>query len=404
MSKFLRFGIPALFLLALSFSQAHAIRLTLAPSNDVNGGGVIGVPSFSDLMPGEEFDVYVWLAHENDSFVNGYSLDLFATTPGVVEAVSSEILNLDVVTRIVGVGDLFPTPRFPAPAPPAADDRVVRMPQLNTNGALVWNGALGKPTGRGIDSVNGIVVTTNGVVDTGYDATNDTFLVQSVRLRVLPDAGGKSTGLQMRVGQLGFGIDNALPNDPQFVFFGDGTTGSAAGTAGATDGGIHAMITVFGDEPVVGVTRTSHDGSDTSGDVVFDSVRNTFMDAGGATSGRINILNFLGDGSGDLPLFFDLVEGANAQQLVDDLNAAANGEYTAALSSFSAPNAGGGSSTADIEVRYAGVPAGGNFFVDFNFGDVGVAAVGVPEPSSLALVGMGLIGLVGYGIRRRRSA
>jgi hypothetical protein len=142
------------------------------------------------------------------------------------------------------------------------------------------------------------------------------------------------------------------------------------------------MLQVAGEPMGVSVVQTPHDGTDTSGDVVFDNVGNTFLNAGGATSGRINILNYLGDGSGDLPLFFDLVEGANAQQLVDDLNAAAAGAFTAALSNFSAPNSDGtGLSSADIEIRYAGVPAGGNFFVDFDFGDVGVAAVGVPEPS-----------------------
>lgn len=239
--------------------------------------------------------------------------------------------------------------------------------------------------------------------DQGRDDQSESFYLGSITIQAT-QAG--TAGLYLRTGD----FKSILTTGPANIQYGNSDNVYVGNVVGAGDpitGDLamaDAIIMVGGTGPVVGVTRTSHDGTDTSGDVVFDSVRNTFMDAGGATSGRINILNFLGDGSGDLPLFFDLVEGANAQQLVDDLNAAANGEYTAALSSFSAPNAGGGSSTADIEVRYAGVPAGGNFFVDFNFGDVGVAAVGVPEPSSLALVGMGLIGLVGYGIRRRRSA
>jgi hypothetical protein len=122
-----------------------------------------------------------------------------------------------------------------------------------------------------------------------------------------------------------------------------------------------------------------------------------FVDAGGITSGRINVVNYRGQtSSDDLFLFFDLVAGANAAQLITDLNAAAGGAFVASASTF------GG---ADLVLQFDGQgQAGADKFIDFNFGTVGVARVGVPEPSTMTLAAMSLIGLVGYGVRRRRSA
>jgi hypothetical protein len=59
----------------------------------------------------------------------------------------------------------------------------------------------------------------------------------------------------------------------------------------------------------------------------------------------------------------------------------------------------------DIHVRMALTPGPDQTF-DFDFGAAGpvVANIGIPEPSSVVLSAMALVGLAFYGWRRRRSA
>lgn len=198
MTRLFRLSVVALAIALLSSSSYGGVRYFLSTSDARPGGGAAAAPSLADLTPGQEVNLHIWAAFDGaNQFVNGYSLDLFATEPGVVEAVSSTILNPNYVFNVPGVG------QFPSTGQrwPAGTSTLFEQPQLNTSGALLFGGAAGIVDGRGIDKAVGInPATVSGTLDPLYDATNSAFLLQSLKLKVLDGAAGKSTGLVMHIG------------------------------------------------------------------------------------------------------------------------------------------------------------------------------------------------------------
>ena len=53
--------------------------------------------------------------------------------------------------------------------------------------------------------------------------------------------------------------------------------------------------------------------------------------------------------------------------------------------------------TENIDITFA--PSGG-----LNYSSLTSLAIGVPEPSTFAIAGLGALGMIGYGLRRRKGA
>jgi hypothetical protein len=168
-----------------------------------------------------------------------------------------------------------------------------------------------------------------------------------------------------------------------------------------------AIIIVAGDGlPMVNATITAHALGDlTPGVALLNGVpQRTFVDVTpNVDAGRININNFHGEPSGDLTVFFDLVNDALAAQLVTDLNAVVGRQFTASVANFVGINPSG-RNDGDIALTFAGRGGvGSSQFIDFDFDGALVQAVGIPEPSTYAIASLGLLALAVYN-RRRRAA
>jgi hypothetical protein len=128
---------------------------------------------------------------------------------------------------------------------------------LNRNGVggteLVYDAAAANIIG-GLDlrdSYDG----TGWYTDPLYDAANDAFLVQRVRLEALAGSAGLSTNLVMRIGRLGMLIDNSSIASPLAIDFGLGTTDVMNTDIFGTDGTTHATIAVAAGSPGAVVAR-----------------------------------------------------------------------------------------------------------------------------------------------------
>jgi hypothetical protein len=326
----------------------------------------------------------------------GYGLDIVATTPGVVETVSSTLFDADITVGGAFKVDERWVDTLQQPVINAGSDGTV---QILAGDARAFN-VRGSMSGIGFNGTNG----GSPFMDSRRDAVNDVFLAQHIQLRALPGAGTRETGIVMRVGPNAFSIDNNPQEEP--IFFGAGQNRVPNNAIGATDlsAGPHALITVQGGAPARDIIRFNLDS--------VDPVTHTIAGPNGGTPRNVavgasnGVVLVQGWSEPFFDVFLDITPtaGNTVETVLASLVAQmANGTPTdgyVAVPSLGSDELGFGIDY-DIRLQYPVVP-GSDVRFDFDFGDTAtVNNVGVPEPSTIVLAALGSVALL--GLRRRRK-
>ena len=389
-------------LAAFAATEAQASRLyfsTVGPGGSpiANSTSLPTVPTVNlDLTSNPTGTLHIWMQVDVQPpaagiTINGLSYDIATSNPAVATPTAHAMVNPatvnadgDPATRWVDTGPGFPT-----------------------TDANLWvqrsaASALGNTTAIGNRDAN----FTRDPMD---DIVSRSYYIGSVNFNA---AAAGTTGLYFRAG--GAITTTVTPPGPADLQFGSSTTtyrGDQVGQGNPilpNDPQADALIVVMGgvEPPDVMATITPHALGDlTPGVALLDgSPKGTFVDVTpNVTAGRININNFVGEANGELTVFFDLVNDAQAAQLVTDLNAIVGRAFTASLSNFVGNNPSG-RNDGDIALSFAGAGGvGSSQFIDFDFGAAQVQAVGIPEPSTYALASLALMATAVYA-RRRRAA
>ena len=239
-----------------SLLDSTPARFYFTTSASTSGGGALGssVPAITLPSPGQSVDLYVWVQMGTYDRLGGYGLDVRATTPGIVKAAESQVYNAEIWDTEFNeyVGDRW-------------NGTALISGTLNAGG----EGAAELATGPGSFAIGGGMELrdahdggSSGMLDMLYDATNDAFLLQRVRLEALPGSAGLSTGVQLSIGRLGLLVDNTTIFTSLPIYLGLGTTSVENNVIGATDGSTHATIAVAAGSPGAVVAQvTTYDVS-----------------------------------------------------------------------------------------------------------------------------------------------
>lgn len=226
-----------------SLLSGDPARIYFTTSGSTSGGGALPgtVPGVELDGPGDSATLYVWVSMGDYALMRTMALDVYATDENIVKATASSIHNPDLIAT--EYDDEFVDTRWL--------DGWVDDGELNPDGdgdaALVVGARAGAfYTGYSAlhDDFDG--TDEDGMLDEGYDATNDAFLLSSVTLQAMAGSAGLSTDIVLHVGAFKFLIGNGTV---QPLLLGLGTNEVDSNDVGATDGTAHATITVAAEEP-----------------------------------------------------------------------------------------------------------------------------------------------------------
>lgn len=327
----------------------------------------------------------VWLNMDNPlptRIMNSVALDIEASAPGVAQELNYVTINYDNID--------------------AGDQRWDNTLITAQGGPTQW-----VTDGRGFGVSSPRVSNSNSThdFDQGHDDITGDFHIATLDFRgVAPGV----IGLYFRVGAFKMVVSGQTTHPIQFGHNNDtyqGTTVGAGDIITADLANADAIIRVVSVAPTRDILKRTNE-ADTNPD----------RDIPGPTGGTpLDIPYHSAEGTliarqwrdSFFDVFFDIEQG-DPNVAMSLLQAQANNTtdaegYQVIATPGRRLNPGG--PEYEFMVRFPGQTPGADQTLDFDFGSSGIVVghLGIPEPSSIVLTAMGLVGLAFYGARRRRA-
>lgn len=236
-------------------------RIYITTSGSTAGGGVLpsSVPSVLLDGPEDSVTLYVWASMGDYEIMQTLALDVSATDEDVVKATASTIANPNIVAT--NFDDEVVDVRWPADW--------LTGGTLNPDGVGDEALVVGARAGAFYTTTNAIHAAWDGtagfagLLDEGYDATAEAFLLGSFTLEALAGSAGLSTDIVLSIGAFKIVVGESGVAHPIYVGLGETTV--ANNDVGATDGTAHATISVAAQGPSAVVMHVPSVASATAG-------------------------------------------------------------------------------------------------------------------------------------------